>query len=185
MAESSGAAAAAVAALAAAVEHKVVAPEDLNLDVKSILSRFFDHTMSFIRIGSEAESTLVSKDTIIATFIATDDVAKVLNAEDMAARSKRTRRPRNEQGEIVHRQCQFEDCKKRPSFAKEGELAKFCGQHRRDGDIDVAHKRRCEYPGPEKCNKHPGYGFRHQKARFCRYANSMGKCTEQLPRNML
>jgi EsV-1-7 cysteine-rich motif len=45
----------------------------------------------------------------------------------------------------VPRECAEEGCIKRPSFGTVGQKARYCSEHKRAGDQDVAHRNRCAH----------------------------------------
>ena len=62
----------------------------------------------------------------------------------------------------MSRKCKHPGCAKRPSFNREGEKARFCGDHKEDGMVNVKNKR-CEM-----CDKRPNFNMEGEiTARFC------------------
>jgi len=65
--------------------------------------------------------------------------------------------------------CHHPNCKTRTTYNVEGQKALYCGQHKREGMVDVKNKTCCE----EGCKKHPIYNVEGETKRL--YCNEHKK----------
>ena len=66
--------------------------------------------------------------------------------------------------DVKHKKCEYNGCKKRPTYNFENDKPKFCFLHKEEKMIDVSNKR-CAYID---CKKQPTYNFENEiKPKFC------------------